>query len=112
MKVLKIIAAVTAGLLISTTALACNQQEAEDKWVQAEKGGIILGMATIQGVSSFAVDLSTWNQLDYNTRVSMMKNFECLISGPGNVLRKAHVITEGGRILAIWDGVSQELEIR
>jgi len=106
------IAATAAGMLISTAAMACDPAEAERKWLEAEEAGITLGVGTIQDAPSFAVDVATWGQLDYNTRVGMMQTFECAVAGPDSRLRKAHVVTPGGKILAVWDGVSQELEIR
>ena len=112
MKVWSAITAGVAGLFISTAALACDLQDAERKWMEAEKAGIILGTAMIQGVPSFAIDLPTWKQLGYQTRTGMVKNYQCLIAGPNNVLRKAHVITKGGKILAVWNGVSGVLDIK
>lgn len=112
MKIWSAIVIGAASLFISTAALACNVEEAEKKWVEAEKAGIILGVAMIQGVPSVAIDLPTWNQLGYQTRTGMMKNYQCLIAGPNNVLRKAHVINKGGKILAVWNGVSESLDIK
>lgn len=111
MKLIKI-AAVSIMVLTSSAAMACDPEDAEERWLTGEEAGITLGVGTVQDAPSFAVDTAVWDQTDYNTRIGMMETFECLIAGPGNVLRKAHVITPGGKILAVWDGVSQDLEIR
>jgi hypothetical protein len=42
----------------------------------------------------------------------MAETFQCLIAGPGNVLRTANVINRGGRVLAVWDGATRQLEIK
>lgn len=112
MKVLITASALMIGLAFASAAMACDQEEAEQKWLEGEEAGITLGVGTVQGAPSFAVDVPTWSQLDYNIRVNMMKTFECVVAGPGNILGKAQVITPGGKILAVWDGIDQELEIR
>lgn len=112
MKNLTLTAILAAGALAAPIAMACDPAEAEKSLQRAEEAGITLGFATVQDAPSFAVHLPTWQQLDYDTRVGMMETFECAIAGSDGVLRKAHVITPGGEILAVWDGVSQELDIR
>lgn len=112
MKTLITASAFVAALSTSAAALACDPESAEQKWKEGEEAGITLGFGTVQDAPSFAVHLPTWNQMDYNTRVGMMETFECAIAGPDSVLGKAHVITQGGKILAVWDGVSRNLEIR
>lgn len=112
MKMIKVVAVAAIGVLASGAALACDPAEAEKKWLEGEEAGITLGFGTVQDAPSFAVHLPTWQQLDYSTRVGLVETFECAIAGPDGVLRKAHVITQGGKILAVWDGVSRELEIR
>lgn len=111
MKLIKI-AAISMMTFASTAAMACDPVDAEERWLAGEEAGLTLGVGTVQDAPSFAVDTSVWNQADYNTRLGMVKTFECLIAGPDSVLGKAHVITPGGKILAVWDGVSQDLEIR
>jgi hypothetical protein len=101
-----------ALLMASGAAMACDQDEALAQWEQGEEHGIILGAGEVSGAMAFAVDDGVWAQLDYDTRRGMAETFECLIAGPGNVLRTAHVVDRGGQVLAVWDGVSQELEFR
>lgn len=90
----------------------CDPDKAEERWQAGQEAGIILGVSKVGGAPSFAVHAATWQQADYSTRTGMAKTFECLIAGEGNVLRKAHVINKGGKVLAVWDGVAQELDIR
>ncbi|MCE8002549.1 MULTISPECIES: hypothetical protein [Billgrantia] len=113
MKRLTAAAALAALMLaVSTTAMACDQDDALTKWEQAEEHEIILGAGNINGTMSFAVDEGVWDQLDFGTRLGMVETFQCLVAGPGNVLRTANVINRGGRVLAVWDGISKQLDIK
>jgi hypothetical protein len=106
-------AAMGAALLMASgAAMACDQDEALAKWEQGEEHGFILGVGEVGGAMAFAVDEAVWAGIDYDIRHNMAKTFECLVVGPGMVLGKAHVVNRGGRILAVWDGVSQQLDIK
>lgn len=102
------------GIAISTSALArdCDQDTASDKWEQAEEKKIVLGAGMVNDVPSFAVDETIWGQVDLSTRRGMVTTFECMVAGPDNILAKANVINKGGKVLAVWDGVSRKLEIK
>lgn len=112
MKMIKMAGVAAVVALASSAALACDPEDAKQRWLEGEEAGVTLGFGTVQDAPSFAVDVPTWNQLDYNTRVGMMQTFECAIAGADSVLRRAHVITPGGKVLAVWDGAAQELVIR
>lgn len=105
-----------AGMLLavvySAGAMACDREQALEQWDQAEQQGIILGAGEVNGVMSFAVDPGVWANVDLNVRQGMLNTFECIIAGPGHVLAKANVLTPGGRVLASWDGVKRELDIK
>lgn len=102
------------GITFSATAMArdCDQDAATSKWESAEEQGIILGAGMVNDIPSFAVDESVWSQADLNTRTGMASTFDCLVAGPDNILAEAQVLNKGGKVLAVWDGVSQELEIK
>ncbi|SDJ88715.1 hypothetical protein [Billgrantia gudaonensis] len=112
MKSLIATAGLIAGIAMTTSALACDPSAAEERWGKAEEEGIVLGAGMVNDLPSFAVDEAVWDQLDLNTRTAMAETFECVIAGPESILAKAQVLTNGGEVLAIWDGIDQELDIK
>ena len=88
---------------ISYPASAQSQAECEAKWLRAEKGGIVLGIATINGIPTFGVDRGTWDASPYNVRSGMMNIFICMMAGPGKTMRVARIIDGKGIKLAEWN---------
>ena len=111
MKRMAIIAA-AVSMAASSAALGCDQADAEARWAKAEEGGVILGVGMVNDVPSAFVDERTWRVSDLNVRTGIAETFECLIAGPGKSLAKAHILNKGGRVLAVWDGIDDSLEIK
>lgn len=92
-------------------ASACNQTEAEAKWLEAEEAGIILGMRMTGETPTFVAHGPTWSRMKYTTRLGLFSVFECLIAGQGKVLLRALAIDDQGRGLAEWDGRRKDIEV-
>lgn len=90
----------------------CNRDEAMAKWEKAEAHNIILGAGVVNNTMSFQVDEGVWESAELDARLGMVKAFECIIAGPGNILTEAHVLNKGGEVLAVWDGLFEELDFQ
>ena len=88
---------------VSYPASARSQADCEASWLRAEKGGIILGVATINGVPTFGVDRATWDASPYNVRSGMMNTFICVMAGPGKSLSVARISDGKGIKFAEWN---------
>lgn len=109
---------VIASLLLASTfsnyasAEDCNTEQSTARWQKLEDSKFVYGGGMIKNVPTFSVNEASWNNLSYNARLLVAKDFACLLAGPGKALLKARVVNKGGKLLAEWDGVSRELDIK
>ena len=106
--------ALLLGLCASLPALAaeCDMDEALAKIQKSEANQITYGIGMINDIPSIAVDEQVWANAPYNTRLGLAKTFECAVVGKGSVLSEAQIVNRGGEVLAVWDGLHQELDFK
>jgi hypothetical protein len=93
----RLVGVALAVALLPFTVSAQEQEECTDRWLEAERNGIILGTAMMDGTPTFGVLRSVWDEVDYNVRAGMMETFICAMAGPGKTLTIAQIIDEKGR---------------
>lgn len=93
-------------------ARTCDQEADLALWEQAEEAGIVTGYGMLNDTPTIQVPRELWPQFPLETRVGLALTLDCIIAGPGNTLRKIQIVDQGGRTLATWDGIAQELDVR
>lgn len=81
---------------------AASDDDCTARWLTAEEAGIVLGVATMNGMPTAGVDRDVWNSVDHNTRAGLMATFICAVAGPGKTLMEAQLIDGQGIKLATW----------
>ena len=99
------------GMWLPAVVWACDQGDARARWYQAQSAGEIRGVAMVQRVPTVYVDGAVWRQIDIDARRSVALTLECIVAGPGNVLREISIRDAGGLPLARWDGIRRNLEV-
>lgn len=112
--------AIAAVLMAATAAHAqeefttadCDQDAAEQKLMTASEAGAIQGVGMVNEIPSIAVDGAVWDHMDLDTRLGMIETFECFMAGPRNVLKEVQIVSPGGKVFAVFDGVSREIDVK
>lgn len=81
--------AALACLGIGFFAPAAQADERDDclaKLQEAERGGVIFGLAKDEWPWALVVNEAAWPLIPYGTKVAMMKTVDCAIAGPGKGL--------------------------
>lgn len=99
---------------VSVQAIAanCNTEEAKGRWQKLEDSQTVYGGGMIKNTPTFSVNERAWNSASYNVRLAIVNDFACLVAGPEKRLVKARVVNKGGNLLAEWDGISGELDVK
>ena len=113
----KITATTLLMALLTTSALPaladdCDIEAAKVRWQKAVDNGIVFGAGMIRDIPSFSVDERLWGGAGYNSRVGMVRTFECIVSGPDKMLTKVQVVNQGGETLAVWDNIAEEFDFK
>jgi|GEM_PF-1774641 len=107
---------VIAATIITLAAPAgwasdCNPAEAEIKFSIASDAGVILSAGSFNGIPTITVDPPTWDLMNVDERLGMIETIECAIAGPGNILAELQIIEPSGKPMAIFDGITRNLEV-
>lgn len=97
---------------VQVIAANCNTEEAKGRWQKLEDSKAVYGGGMIKNTPTFSVNEKAWNSASYNVRLAMVNDFACLVAGPEKRLVKARVVNKGGKLLAEWDGISGELDVK
>lgn len=102
---------ILCGMSSSALARDCNQSDAEARWKAGENAGIIAGFAMLDHIPTVAVDPATWDLMDLQTRLGLVDTLECLLAGPGKVLRVVHIIEPTGKMMAKYNGIGKKFDV-
>ena len=97
-------AALVAGSLGPALAEECRPAESEERLNLALEGDVISGFREFGGMPAIVLRPSTWQALDERTKLGMVAELECFIAGPGERLVGVRFVSEGGQVLATFDG--------
>lgn len=107
-----IAAATSANAQTDLVTADCDQSSAEEKLLKASDAGIIKGVGIVNEIPSIAVTGDLWDGMTLDTRLGMIETLECFVAGPGNILKSVQVMSPGGKVFAVFDGVSRKLDVK
>lgn len=97
---------------VQAIAASCNTEESKGRWQKLEDSQTVYGGGMIKNTPTFSVNERVWNSASYNVRLAIVNDFACLVAGPEKRLVRARVVNKGGKLLAEWDGISGELDVK
>lgn len=90
----------------------CNQAEATASIEKAQAGGAIVGVSMYQNKPTVFMEANVWAGLDLTTRLGIVATLQCAVAGPDKVLTTIQILDQGGRVLAVWDGLRRNFDVK
>ena len=108
---------IAMGLALAIPAHAadrpeCDQADAESRWTQAVEGGVVEGASFLNDKLTIHLKAASWDAYPLEVRIGMFVILDCVIAGPDGRVTEAQAVDEGGRILATWDGIKQQIDVK
>lgn len=90
----------------------CDQADAESRWTQAVEGGVVEGASFLNDKLTIHLKATNWETYPLELRIGMFSVLDCVIAGPDSRVTEMQAVDEGGRVLATWDGINQQIDIK
>ena len=106
-----------AGLALAMPVYAadrpeCDQADAESRWQRSIDAGLVQGASILNDKMTIHLKASDWNNYPLEVRIGMFVILDCVIAGPDSRVTEMQAVNEGGRVLATWDGIKQQIDVR
>ena len=108
---------VAMGLALAMPAHAadrpeCDQADAESRWERSIEGGVVEGASFLNDKLTIHLQASRWQAYPLEVRIGMFVILDCVIAGPDGRVTEMQAVDEGGRVLATWDGINQQIDVK